>query len=213
MKNHYLSLMVSVFVLGSDCDDLHAQIPRRPPPTAHECHVAANKASSDPRSAAFRWAMAYGRLAECGSIGAPAVASALRRADAIQDTLLLGSVFFKASHLRHPEVLEAALEVAGSRESRIPVRVIALDVLLLQHDVTSSLYHKLEDLAKDPSGRFCGPDYVSHNAYLSETPLPADYRERIVRVTNRIASDPTEPAVLRGMAACIARYVVREDEA
>ena len=199
-----------IVLLGACAPATRAQMPARTPPTAHDCRVAANRAASNPNSEAYRWAVTQGRLAECGSVGAEATAAHLRSANTLGDSLLLQGVMLNAATNRHPALLEAALEVVQDREARLPVRVMALEVVLRQHDVQSAFAGSRDALFTEPVGRFCRVTYVEHATYQSSTPLPADYPARVAETLTRLAADTREPAVLRDLAACVGRALQHE---
>lgn len=70
-----------------------------------------------------------------------------------------------ASLNRHPAILGAALDSAQRRSAAVPARVASLQILLRQHDVTTTLEGGLRRLASERMGRFCRVDVVPHGAY------------------------------------------------
>ena len=199
-----LSMFLSVVALVLCPPPLLAQSTA---PSAQECRVAANKLGSDAHSEAFRWALAYGRLAECGDVGARAIGGAIMEASAISDLRLLQQMTLAASLNRHPVIWEAALEVAQRRSATVPARVASLQILLRQHDVASALEGGLARLSAERMGRLCRVDVVPHAEYRSLASLPQDYLQRMEAATARISADPAESALIRDLAACIGKAV------
>lgn len=198
-----------IALLGACAPATRAQMPARTPPTAQECRTAANKAGSSPNSEAYRWAMTQGRLAECGSVGAEAIATNLRSAHTVADSLILQSLLLSAATNRHPAILEAALDIVADGAARLQVRVMALEVVLRQHDVQSAFGGSRADLFTVRVGRLCRLTFVEHASYTSSEPLRADYRAHVAAVLARVAADTREPPVLRDLAACVGRAVQR----
>lgn len=199
-----LSTFLTLVALTSCAGALRAQSTR---PTAQECRVAANKLASNPHSEAYRWALAYGRLAECGDVGARALASAIQASSTTRDLHLLQQMTLAASLNRHPAILSAALDIAQRRSATVPARVASLQILLRQHDVTMTLEGGLQRLTTERMGRFCRVDVVPHGAYGSLAALPLDYRERVGAATSRISEDQAEGSLIRDLAACVGRAV------
>ena len=189
---------------GTGCT-LQAQ--RTAAPTRQACEQATQKAAAAPSSEDFRWAFTYGGLERCGDTGAVALARALRQAGAVSDTLLLGSILVQASSSRHPQILRAALELAGDRDAPSPARVAGMQVALRQHAGHIALPGSVTQLSNTTMGVFCRYDYLSHAHYASERALPAGHRQRIAGVMRSIAADAAEPRPLRDLAACVARKV------
>lgn len=195
---------VAASVLPLYPSSLHAQTYV---PSAQECRVAANKLASNPRSEAHRWAITYGRLSECGDIGAKALAAEIRRLSAGDDLHDLQRLALDASLNRHPEIWRAALDVAQRRGAWLPARVASLQILLRQHDVRTALEGGLQRLISERMGPLCRVDVVPHVSYSSEAPLPADYRQRMEAAMSQIAADAVEPGVMRDLARCVGRSV------
>lgn len=199
-----LSSFLTLVALTSCAGALRAQ---SIPPTAQDCRVAANKLASDPHSEAYRWALAYGRLAECGDVGARALAGAVQASSTTRDLHLLQQMTLAASLNRHPAIWGAALDIAQRRSATVPARVASLQILLRQHDVATTLEGGLQRLTTERMGRFCRVDVVPHGTYRSLAALPLDYRERVEAATSRISEDPAEVTLIRDLAACVGRAV------
>jgi len=176
-------------------------------PTPHECRVAANKLASNPRSEAFRWALARGRLAECGEIGAEALAGAIRAGASVRDIRLLQQLTLTASLNQSPAILRAALDVAQMNTAEIPSRVASLNIVLRQHDPALALEGGLQRLASEPMGRLCRVDFIPHARYFSSTPLPSDYRGEVKAAMSRVATRAGELAVIRDLALCVGEAI------
>jgi hypothetical protein len=180
-----------------------AQVSHGPNPgTPHGCQVAINRLSADPHSAAFRSALIEGRLHTCGAAGAQATADVLRRLRTSTDDGLLNFLIYPASYNRHSAVLDAALDVAADPQASIDSRALALLIAMRQHNVTIAFAGGIGTLLNDPPGKGCLPAAVFGAAYVSQAPLPADYRQRIEAVASRIASDPGDPPPLKKFAGC-----------
>jgi len=199
-----LSTFLTLVALTFCAPELRAQ---STPPTAQDCRVAANKLASNPHSEAYRWALAYGRLAECGDVGARALAGAILEASGTRDLHLLQQMTLAASLNRHPAIWGAALDIAQRRSATVPARVASLQILLRQHDVAIALEGGLQRLTSERMGPFCRVDVVPHGEYRSLAPLPLDYRERVEAATLRISEDPAEVTLIRDLAACVGRAV------
>ncbi len=177
------------------------------PPTPHECRTAANKLNSDPRSAAHRWALTEGRLAECGAAGAAALAQELSRVDAAADTVALRAYFFAASANRSREIVDAALGVAANRAAGPRARALSLHLLVRQHNIQVAIpWNGVEALTR-VRGKPCMPELVLHAEYKSLHELPTDYQTRIIRVLDQIAADATEAAFLRELSRCTVEII------
>ncbi|HST61482.1 MAG TPA: hypothetical protein VLK84_22440 [Longimicrobium sp.] len=180
------------------------------PPSHEECASAARKSNDAPGSADFRWALTYGGLARCGDTGAVALAGALGRAGTIADTMLLNDVVVQASGIRHPRILEAALDITADRSAPSIARVAGMQVALRQHAVHVALPGGVVQLAVLEMGRLCRYSYLSGVGYASERPLPPGYRDTIVAAMRRIADDAAEPRSL-DLAGCVASKVGERD--
>ncbi|HEX2079170.1 MAG TPA: hypothetical protein VHG08_15705 [Longimicrobium sp.] len=201
-----IAALVAAAWAGSGCA-LQAQHAAAAPPSRQECEAAAQKAAAAPQSAEFHWALTYGGLARCGDTGAVALARALRQAGAIADSLLLGGVVVQASSSRHPQILQAALDLALDRSAPVPARVAGLQVALRQHDGRVALPGSVTQLSATAMGAFCRYDYLPHAHYASERTLPRGHAAAIAAAMRRIADDPAEPRPLRDLAGCVARKV------
>ncbi len=184
---------------------LHAQ--HVAPVTRQTCEATAQKAAAEPVSDDFRWALTLGGLERCGDTGAAAIAGALRQSGAIADTLLLNGLVVQASSMRHPQILQAALELAADRAAPAPARVAGMQVALRQHNASVALPGSVNQLSNTTMGALCRYTYLSHAHDASERALPAGHRERIVAVMRRIADDEAEPRPLRDLAGCVAHKV------
>lgn len=203
-KTIRITALAIVAWAGTGCA-LHAQ--HVAPATRQACEATARKAAAGPRSEDFRWALTYGGLERCGDTGAAALAGALRQSGAITDTMVLNGLVVQASSSRHPQILQAALELAADRAAPAPARVAGMQVALRQHDGRVALPGSVNQLSTTTMGRFCRYDYLPHAHYASERALPGGHRERIESVMREIAGNAVEPQPLRDLAGCVARKV------
>jgi hypothetical protein len=207
MKTRALTTVAAAFLsLNAACAPvLRAQHPGdRPRPD--ECHVLANKLASDPRSEAFRQALA-GPIAACGEIGAGAIAQALRAAKSLADSTVTHPLAFAVAHNRSSVVLDAALAVAEDRTASVPVRMVALIGVLRQHTISAGFGGSISELVTRPMGRLCRIGPVEHAGYISETALRLGYETEIVSTMRRIADDAGSPVAVRDAARCVADFI------
>lgn len=190
--------------LGACAPQIHAQEPRHPKPSAHECRVLANQLNSDPHSEAFRRALGSD-IASCGAVGATAISTALRAAKGVQDPGYAAEFKFIVAYNRSPVVLDALLDVASDPSAADPMRLAAIEGAMRQYRLDMA-YGEHPVQRSWPQG-ICDLSVIDHAGdYDSKVPLPPGSRQMTVARLRRIASDQGSPAV-REAARCAANVV------
>jgi hypothetical protein len=174
--------------------------------TEHDCLVALNKFSSSPRSEAHRWAVQFGNLHLCGIDGVRAMAGALRSLDETIESADQRDFALKASMVRHPDILAAALATAQNRTASPNARSHALQIALAQHNVEIRLLPPPER-----ANRRCLYDVAVHLGYVVDDALPTNYVEEILRTADLVASEASAATEVRDAARCVA-YLLRDLE-
>lgn len=203
-----IAALLALLAAGSACA---GRWPGAGSPSYGDCAAAAVKLNEGPESAGFRRALTRGGLARCGERGAVALAGALGRAGTIGDTALLDGLVVQASSIRHPLILQAALEVAADGSALPAARAAGMQVALRQYAAHVALPGGVAQLAVLDVGPFCRYDSLPGAGYASEHPLPEGHRETIIVTMKRIADDPWESAPMRDLAGCVARGVSQRE--
>jgi hypothetical protein len=149
------------------------------------------------------------RIAECGAQAATALADGIRDARFEDDLDYIALLHARATEVRDPGVLSAALEVAADPSASIPARVMSLRVVYRHKNATVDFRGSWQALVSTPRGISCTLEPMIHHRLLYESPLPAEYGEQIATVTEGIWFDPNEPVVIRDLARCV-RVGVRD---
>jgi hypothetical protein len=208
-----------LLALPSSATALRAQ---STPPTAHDCRVAANKLASNPHSEAYRWALAYGRLAECGDVGARALAGAVQGSSATRDLHLLQEmtlaapdpaamepIVWAATRLRDASVYETALAIVSDPTASVAARVQAIRILSAQLDPqqggTSASYEYYAGSRITKTGvSVDGLVATADEAVFTGRALPSEALARAEQVVRRVAADPGTPQpVLNAVATLL----------
>lgn len=173
-----------------------------PPPSTEECQGWVQDLGAGGARALD--ALTYGWLGGCPTVAAPALAGAIRNARSAQDTVYLGRLAAQAANVRDPQVLDAALALAGDRTASDRARVTAILVLLGQRGSGLTVGDTpLPALftEKLPATGTCGFN-VATGGFAIENPLPDDHVRRIARVLDGIRYQNGESALLRNLARC-----------
>ena len=183
-------------------------------PDRRECRATVNKLASDPHSAAFRSALAYGRMNRCEAEGAIAMARVLREnIQAVAEAGFLERFVVQASSSRHPAIFDAALATAHDRTLPTAIRVGAVQIALGQHDTRYRIPRNLDVPAPTPLyERICAFDMVLELGFQSEQPLPGDYRTRLIREMQSLMAERGAPVAVRRSAHCVV-YILTVAEA
>lgn len=199
-------LGVTALVLGAP--PVHAQeIPSHGQPTGQHCRVLANQLRSNPHSEAFRRALGSD-IAACGSVGAEAIASAIRSAKAIQESGFAEQFLFAVSYNQNPAILETLVQIAGDPTATTEMRIVAIEGALRQIEIESAFSRDVDELAARPVGDDCDIVYVEDGGdYKSRSLLPADAKAATAASLRRIAGDSGNPQVVRDAARCVAAHL------
>jgi hypothetical protein len=168
--------------------------------TAAEC--SAQVSAIQTRAADMR---GWERIAECGSSGGQAIASAIRAARTSTDSIYLKNLITAASRIRESNVFQAALDIADDPGATVPARVTALVVLLAQYSNAFTLFprHSWQSLVSVPLSPGCGISTFSANSYLSDVGLPAHAYDQIASHAEALAANASAPPVVRTLARCV----------
>ena len=183
-------------------------------PDRQECQATLNKLASDPHSAAFGWALTYGKPSACGAEGGVTMARVLRKdIRRIADVGFLDAFVLQASANRHPAIFDAALATARDRTVPTAIRVGAIQIALGQHDARYLIPRNLDAPARDPRAeRICAFDMALELGFQSEQPLPGDYRARLLREMQSLVAESGAPIAVRRSAYCVV-YILTVVEA
>lgn len=202
MKHFYLigELVLSGLVLTTS--GLAAQ--HAGSPSKQECQAAAAKLTQGARDGT-----GWERLVDCGDIGGVALAKAVRAARSDTDVDYLGRLYSAVARVRHPDIFRSTLEVMRDPAASVPARATAILMALSQDDPSRGLPPSISyrEAVTSSAGEGCRLVRFGRNLYRSSRPLPADYRQQLVKATEQLAS---APPLVRAFAAC-ANRVLRHD--
>jgi hypothetical protein len=136
------------------------------------------------------------QLHTCGPEGATALAALVRRAATRSDSAYLVDLELATSERPLAPVLDAAIEVLGTRSAPLPSRIEALEIGIRQAYGVDS--HLAGDFAESP-------DYCRLLTGAGEQ--IAGSRARVREAAKSVADNRAEPAALRYAALCVVRSV------
>lgn len=136
----------------------------------------------------------------CGAHGGDALSREFLTMRAVTDTVTLNQTVRGLITRRNASILAAATEVASDRSAAFEARVAGLRVVVTQ--ATSKCRVAFQDFAQRQEGML-----VATNNMISVHPIgppdpgfPADWRETIDSLLNRMEQDPTESEAMRWAA-------------
>jgi hypothetical protein len=199
------TVWLALALLGANT--AHAQSAPGWTPSAADCQRAA-----DSLTAGSRNARAWGFISSCGATGATALATAIRnvRSGSVVDTTYLTKVLAAARRVQAGAVLDEAIALAESKTSPPAARAFALMIMLAQHQPTAEMRGEgWSTLLTVPRGAYCRLSYGGGGSYNTMLAMPADYLQRIASSADRVADDPADSPVARGLARCV-RLTLRQ---
>lgn len=198
-----LNIFVALLFAGGPAT-LGAQAIPAQPITPEECQAAVSALESGARESA-KWS----RLSACGSVGASALGRAVTHARLETDSMYLLSLLSAANRIRDAQVLSAGLNVAEDNGASQPARVMALLVLLGQYDNALGFPMSVSwhDLTTVPRGPACQLASNPEATYASDQGLPPEGLQRTATVTERIARQRANSAVIRDLASCVRQAI------
>lgn len=198
-----LNILVALLLAGGSAT-LRAQVIPARPMTPEECLAAVSALESGARDG-----MGWSRLPACGSEGAAALGRAVKRARLETDSTYLLSLLSAANRIRDAQLLSAGLNVAEDNGASQPARVLALLVLLGQYDngLGFPMTVSWHDLTMVPRGSACRLASNPEAMYASDDGLSADGLQRTATVTERIARQRANSAVIRDLASCVRQAI------
>ncbi|MEW5928679.1 MAG: hypothetical protein AB1941_14520 [Gemmatimonadota bacterium] len=201
MIRHIARTAFALVLLAGSAVALDAQ-GLAPPPSTEQCQTWTQDLSAGGARALD--ALTYGWIGGCPTLAAPALAGAIRNARTAQDTMYLGRLAGQAANVRDPQVLDAALALAGDRTASDRARVMAVLVLLGQRGSGLTVGDMpLPALFTErlPATGICGFHVATGGAEIVN-PLPDDHVRRIAQVLDGIRYQNGESALLRNLARC-----------
>ena len=200
------TLMLS-FLLAAPALGRAQLVPAGAPITDAECVAASNALASGARDGA-----GWGRLPECGRLGANSIARALRAARLETDTIYLRNLQSAVLGSRDTSVFKAGLALSKDVSATIDARVLGFLTLLAQHDngLTFSLRLSWADLVGVPRGIDCGLVAITESLYLWNGPLPGGYLDDMVEATEAAMYNAGTPQVARDIAGCARNAILEE---
>jgi hypothetical protein len=196
MYRHFLIPLLGVSM--SACSALAQQSPD----SVHirnDCRLATQIVQSGPPAPQTSWA--YEKIAHCGPSGGDTLAALIRANRSERDTLTLQSMLWATAVLVDGNVFNAAMDVAADPGASTVARVFAYRTIALAFSPGS--YIRYGDITRAPGNvRSCGLLAPAHFRPERGTPLPANARESLDRISRALQDDPTNPEALRHAAGC-----------
>ena len=148
-------------------------------------------------------------IGQCGEYLIPAVADAVRSIRAEGGaSRRMDRVLVYALNIRSPEIVNAALEVAGDAAATPYGRIMAMTIVVAQHDsaILMGGVRAFRHVYRVPLSERCPYDMLTDRGYRLEQTMPADYRIRAATMFNRVRTTAQESLVVRRFAACAERF-------
>lgn len=188
-------LLLLVIMLVSTPTFLRAQEHADSVRHRNNCRLAEQIVSTGNPAPHEEWALSY--IGACGlERYGMALASAVRRLRASEDSALLNRYWGVAVWLDDGSLLDAALDVAGDPGASILARLHA--VLALRHSISTP--GRRATLASLAAGE-CIAVSVRDDLRLTGRLRPANYEQRLRDMASKLASDPVPQ--MRAAAECL----------
>jgi len=151
-------------------------------------------------------------LIDCGPRGAEALATAFGNARTATDPRFLRSLMSAMANIRHPDIVEVAIDVAGDGGASVPARATALLIVKWQYSRTIIFADGLEILLNGPLKGGCQMAWITPVPDFDFVyPMRRSYRRRMAAAVTDVAADDSAPEHIRQLAACVQEIFRRAD--
>jgi hypothetical protein len=169
----------------------------------NDCRLAVQIVSTGTPAPHTEWA--YEKIASCGTEGAAALESAIRRTRQSRDVSALDAITQSARTLRDGGVYAVSLEVAADPEASVPARVFAFRTLISMLSPGRLLNY--EQMTRSDVQRACSGLLPStHDTFSEGRAMPASPQAAARDVAAQVAGDATAPPEVVHAARCAMRY-------
>lgn len=146
---------------------------------------------------------AFEHVRRCGREGAAAIAQRMAAATVNSNQAEWEKLTAPTFYVHDAGIFRGALSIAQDRGASTIARVYSMKVLI--QILTRGTTLSYDDLTRGPGAqRVCfGTGPGSHHEVEEISPLPSDYRDRVIAAIRPLADDATQEFAIRHAATCV----------
>lgn len=205
---HKVVLAVALALVLPSCASAQATSMSDSVYVRNRCRLAVQVITTGRPDPHAEWAYEYVRM--CGREGAAAITRAMESAVASPDRSDWERLTISTFYVRDAGIFEAALGVSKNAAASTTARVYSMKILIQLLSPGTTLTY--DDLTRGPAAqRVCfGTGPGSHHEVEEVSPLPGDYRDRVIAELGTVAEDAAHDSAIRQAATCVVVHARRQ---